>query len=616
MSWKIFDRHIAIEEGRKLAHLEAEDVYRAFKQGSFLFDGVEQGSLENAFPFMTWSPLSKDAEVVIDSRDNQVFVDICVGKTAIDFVCGKVLDQIIIDDTWYYVSNAGEINDLLEKTHISSNGEIGIGDYISLKKEDFEEELITDNYQGSTLRINSEFKKPKYLQANMYEYQKTGYIWMDYILSSCSGCVLGDEMGLGKTLQAIALIQEKANRGKRSLVVAPVSLLDNWHNECAKFAPTLRVLIHHGVNRTGSPNAFYDYDLIVTSYGHIITDNVLFTMHTWDLVILDEAQNIKNPTSARTLSVKNINACERLAITGTPFENHMSDVWSILDFIIPGNFGKVQEFKNSFSDDIYGAKMLEPILSSVMLRRLVKDVAKDLPEKVVIPQPLAMLEKEIDGYEIVRAEVQGINNVSLPMIQKMRMYCTHPALCTDLNTDPYNSSLKYQRTCEIIEEVLSREEKVIIFTSYQKMFDIFLEDLPNRFRVYVNYINGKTEVSKRQEIVDTFNGIDGGAILVLNPRAAGTGLNITAANHVIHYNLEWNPALEDQASARAYRRGQGKTTFIYRLYYSGTVEEIINQRLDRKREMAESAVVGTDGSEADMKDLIDAINISPRRIVL
>lgn len=337
-------------------------------------------------------------------------------------------------------------------------------------------------------------------------------------------------------------------------------------------------------------------------------------MIDWELLILDEAQNIKNPYSKRSKYVKEIESKNRLAITGTPFENHILDIWSLVDFVLPDYLGTENEFNKLYQDDINGAEKIEPMLSLVMIRRLVKDVAKDLPEKVIIPQPISMTDKEIDLYESIREELSGATNYSLPMLTKLRMFCTHPNLvCDDLCRDPIINSLKYQRCCEVLEEIIANKEKVIIFTSYQKMFDIFMEDLADRFAIPIDYINGSTQVEKRQQIVDWFNSLDGSAVLILNPKAAGTGLNITAANHVIHYNLEWNPAVEDQASARAYRRGQKKTVFIHRFYYKDTVEEIVNQRIDRKREMATTAVIGSDGSSSDLQDIIDAVNASPRR---
>lgn len=260
--------------------------------------------------------------------------------------------------------------------------------------------------------------------------------------------------------------------------------------------------------------------------------------------------------------------------------------------------------------------MIEPVLSPIMIRRMVKDVGNDLPEKVVIEQPLLMPESEAIEYERYRDEAVGLSEkegLSIGVLQKLRMYCTHPAICNSENslTDVFSSSVKYQRLCEILEEVIASGEKAIIFTSYKKMFSIFNDDIPERFRVPVMTINGDTPVDKRQSIVDGFNAMNSAAVLALNPRAAGTGLNITGANHVIHFNPEWNPALEDQSTARAYRRGQKKTVFVYRLFYTNTVEEIVNDRISRKRQMSENAIIGNIGDEQSRQDIILALQKSP-----
>lgn len=252
-----------------------------------------------------------------------------------------------------------------------------------------------------------------------------------------------------------------------------------------------------------------------------------------------------------------------------------------------------------------------------MIRRLVKDVANDLPEKVIIPQPIIMSEMEKEQYEELRKEaLQTTENgrkLSLPILQKLRMFCTHPSICDEtetLSTNPGDVSIKYQRLCDIVEEIINTKEKVIVFTSYKKMFDIFSDDITNRFGIKVRCINGDTPVESRQKIVEDFNASDKSEMLVLNPRAAGTGLNITGANHVIHYNLEWNPSLEDQASARAYRRGQEKTVFVYRLYYADTVEQIVNERIENKREIASTAIIGNDGIN-DKNDILRALQMAP-----
>ena len=352
------------------------------------------------------------------------------------------------------------------------------------------------------------------------------------------------------------------------------------------------------------------------SYSAVVTDNSLLTMIHWKLVVLDEAQNIKNPHSDRTIFVKKIPRETCIAVTGTPFENHVTDIWSLMDFVLPGSLGSELEYKEYISDDICGADKVEPLLSPIMLRRRVCNVATDLPEKVIIPQPLGMSEIEAIKYEDYRKEIweqSATGGLELATLQKLRMFCTHPAICReDFKGDIYRSSIKYQRMCEIVNEIVQLKEKVILFTSYQKMFEILEKDIPARFGIPVKKINGSTSVEKRQIIIDEFTEYEGSALLILNPRAAGTGLNITAANHVIHYNLEWNPALEDQASATAYRRGQTKNVFIYRLFYENTIEQIVNERIEKKREMSDVAVVGTEG-EQNKKDLIAALVISPTR---
>lgn len=616
MSWIISGNHIAVREGNTIVHLEAVDVYDALHDGNIVFCGKDQGALEAAFPDMDFSPLSRSAVIVLSSDGPDIFLSVEADGIFVDFVQGQLIDQITDGTSWHYIDNADNIREVLSGAKASA-GKITISSYLAVLKNGFDTGLVKNKVDPDALKRATLYHQPFGLNATLFPYQKTGAAWADYMLDSVHGCILGDEMGLGKTLQAIVLIRKRANEGKKTLVIAPISLLENWKEECAKFAPDMRVLVHHGSGRTGSPTGFDGYDVVVTSYGHARTDNILFRLKKWDLIVLDEAQNIKNPQSKRAKAVKEIPAACRLAITGTPFENHMTDVWSITDFVLPGYLGNESAFESRVSDDIKGAMLVEPVLSSVMIRRLVKDVGSDLPDRVDIPRPLTMSETEASTYEDARRALQSKGMTQLPAIQKLRMYCTHPEIYDgSISDDPAKLSVKYQHTCEILEEIFARHEKVLIFTSYQKMFNIFIRDIPLRFGVTADFINGTTPVSDRQKKVNEFNNREGSALLVLNPKAAGTGLNITAANHVIHYNPEWNPAVEDQASARAYRRGQTKTTFIYRLYYRGTVEEIINDRIERKRSMAGVAIVGSDGTRTDMQDIIDALEISPEEVTV
>ena len=291
-------------------------------------------------------------------------------------------------------------------------------------------------------------------------------------------------------------------------------------------------------------------------------------------------------------------------------------MWSIFDFVIPKYLGNLNSFEATFDDSVRGAQEIEGIISPLIIRRRVADVAKDLPEKVEIPQIITMTDEEAQYYESQRKSLdskEALKVMTIDKIQGLRMFCTHPLVYNkNLSVkDPVLLSNKYERLVEILEEIFLLQEKAIIFTSFNSMIDIMVDDISKRFGVYTNFINGSTDVGNRQNIIDDFSKVNGPGVLVLNPRAAGVGLNITCANHVIHYNLEWNPAIEDQASARSYRRGQDKTVFVHRLFYADTIEEIINDRIERKREMSETAVVGTDGKNIEQEDILRALSISP-----
>ncbi len=622
--WRIIDNHIALSVVEEVLHPSAEELYLALLNDTDSFiKGIECVALRDAFPEYRFSKIGSDIRCELRNEDEKIFVNLFCErkgkKVSVDVIQGQIVDQCVLDNEWFYVTGSSkEIEDLFSHAGIMNCGVITVSQYVELLRN--KELLVTgtliNSVETSVLDkpILSDGKIPRGINATLYNYQKTGYWWMKYMLSENQGCILGDEMGLGKTLQVITLIQEYKNAGNIPiLVVAPVSLLQNWKRECNRFAPELRVAIHHGARRTGRYKDLLSYDVVVISYNTAVSDTALLSMVSWKLVVLDEAQNIKNPDSERTKYVKKIPRKACIAVSGTPFENHVSDIWSLVDFVKPGLLGTRSEYDSYITDDVDGADKVEPLLSPLMIRRLVADVATDLPEKIVIPQEICMSDSEAARYEEYRQLAIGDGEkVGLGALQKMRMYCTHPQVCDEeLDSDPFACSIKYQRMCEIIEEVVDRGEKVLLFTSYQKMFDILQRDIPQRFNIPVDTINGSTVVEDRQPIVDKFNNYDGSCLLVLNPRAAGTGLNITSANHVIHYNLEWNPALEDQASARAYRRGQKKTVFIYRLFYAGTVEQIVNQRIERKREIAETAIVGTDGTTENKEDIIMALDISP-----
>ncbi|MHB9005085.1 MAG: DEAD/DEAH box helicase, partial [Coriobacteriia bacterium] len=473
-------------------------------------------------------------------------------------------DHIVLEDTWYPYPQGfvEEVKDLLKNSGIMSIGDITLRQYVSLIS--YSKELnIVENSVSSTLDAPyEEYLKDSDIplfRGSLYPYQITGYRWLKLIANEDAGCILADEMGLGKTIQLIAMLANEIAKGRiPSLVVAPVTLAENWRREIHRFAPELRTLIHQGPGRTGFPSELTCYDIVITSYDTAVRDFSLMRMIHWNIVLLDEAQAIKNPDAKRTKSIKSIPRRVSIAVTGTPVENNLLDLWSITDFAFQGLLGSKSSFDRDYaSQDTVGAKLVADIVSPILLRRRVIDVARDLPERIDIPQVLEMETAGSIEYEKIRREIEQSygQNASLVKLTKLRMFCAHPYLLSGEHENPHCTP-KYERLCELLDEIFSSGEKVLIFTSFNKMADILTSDIRHRFGVKTGFIDGRVEVEQRQEIVDKFFCEQNFSALILNPKAAGVGLNITSANHVIHYNLEWNPATEDQASARAYRRGQ------------------------------------------------------------
>ncbi|MDE2125480.1 MAG: DEAD/DEAH box helicase [Armatimonadetes bacterium] len=460
---------------------------------------------------------------------------------------------------------------------------------------------------------------PAGVDAVLYSYQLAGWRWLKFLLAEGIGGLLADEMGLGKTLQVIAVLSDSGGGPLRpALIIAPGSLLENWRREIARSAPHLRVLKHNGPLRTGRPAELQGYDVIITSYDNAVGDNSLLNMIRWRVVVLDEAQFIRDPNAQRTKAVKRLHREAGLAMTGTPVENRLLDLWSIMDFVLPGHLGDAKAFESQFPDDMDGAARLEPLVSPLMLRRRVAEVASDLPPRIDIPQVLELDGQEAAGYDAERERimVEYGDGATLVALTSLRRFCAHPSLVngTSAMCDPMVFS-KFRRLDEIVEEVFARGEKVIIFTSFTTMADMIARHIETRFGAFAGVIDGRLAIDDRQPLIDRFSAVRGGGALVLNPRAGGSGLNITAANHVIHYNPEWNPALEDQASARAHRRGQDLPVTVHRLLVGDTVEEVVDERLTRKRALSDTAVIGIEGKEDDYSDIVAALNRSPSRRV-
>ena len=529
------------------------------------------------------------------------------------------LDQILVKDCWYLIDEnlVSEIIYALANKALSLSGRVNLGQLVWLRSTStlpvpLLDQTVDTSAPGSNLPVINNIGLRD--GAELFSYQETGVSFLASVASESLGCILADEMGLGKTLQVIALLSlEKAAKRGPNLIVCPSTLLENWRREVTDFAPHLSVLVHAGSSRTGNPKFFTNFDVVVASYETVVRDEPLLSDVPWNVLALDEAQNIKNPDAQRTVAVKAQQRRVSLAVTGTPVENRLTDLWSIADFALPGLLGSRKSFESSYDDSHEDASRLAPVVAPILLRRRVAEVAKDLPPRIDIPQVLTMTKQMAYLYEDIRKEIENAygTNATLVALGKMRQFCTHPMLLNVPWGDPADGNPKYQRLVEILEEIFSRGQKALIFSSFTGMADIFLKDIPKRFPLaWAGCIDGRVPVEDRQTMVDKFSEHDGFGFLALNPKAAGVGLNITAANHVIHYNPEWNPAVEDQASARAHRRKQKLPVTVHHLYFAATVEEIVADRLHLKRLIANGAVVGHKGT-SDASDIARALKISP-----
>jgi SNF2 family DNA or RNA helicase len=322
--------------------------------------------------------------------------------------------------------------------------------------------------------------------------------------------------------------------------------------------------------------------------------------------VLDEAQAIKNPGARRSLAAKRLPKKIGIALSGTPIENSLRDMWSIVQFIAPDYLGNLREFERDYPDEVVAARSLSRRASPMVLRRLVADVAKDLPPRIDIPIAVDPSGIFADAYEAVR-QSSGLG--ALPLLTKLRQLCASPP--AELGTIEGYS--KYNVALEIMLEAFARKEKVLLFASYIIALDEIARDLADRLPgVFLRVLDGRMAADARQDAIDDFTKVEGPAVLLMNPRATGVGLNIQAASHVIHYTPEWNPAIVAQATARAHRRGQLNPVFVHYLYYVDTVEEVMMERLESKRQLQDAGMSQIDGELSD-SDILDALSRSPVR---
>ena len=448
---------------------------------------------------------------------------------------------------------------------------------------------------------------PSTLQADLRDYQHIGFNWLARLSDLNIGACLADDMGLGKTIQALAVMLLRAQNGP-ALVVAPVSVVPNWISEIAKFAPTLNVvwMIGSASKRKKLLENLQPFDVVICSYGVLAPDQQNLSKVAWDMVVLDEAQAIKNHTTKRASAAFSLDAKFKLVTTGTPMENHLGELWSIFRFITPGYLGSYDKFNQRFITPIEGntdgiAKHhLKSLIQPFMLRRKKSQVLEELPPKTEITLNVEMSEQERAFYETLRR--QAVENIAvaaednqpshvkiLAEIMRLRRCCCHPKLIDEKITI---DSSKLEQLKNLLMELRAGDHKVLIFSQFVGHLKIIREWL-DATDISYQYLDGSTPVKRRQEAVRDFQNGEGDCFLI-SLKAGGSGLNLTAASYVIHMDPWWNPAVEDQASDRAHRIGQKQPVTIYRLVVSDSIEEKIIALHKTKRDLADSLLEGTD----------------------
>lgn len=467
------------------------------------------------------------------------------------------------------------------------------------------------------------------LKATLREYQQTGVRWLCFLAGLGLGACLADDMGLGKTIQVLALLLElkKEKQCKPSLVVLPASLLANWKTELRRFAPTLRACFAHPSQTSKDElaqmgkdpdQALNNTDVVLTTYGMLLRQSWLLEV-SWRLVVLDEAQAIRNPAARQTKAAKRLVAEARVALTGTPVENRLGDLWSLFDFLCPGLLGSQQKFRKfikSLEDrthDRYAP--LRRLVGPYVLRRMKTDrhVIADLPEKTEVrawcglgKRQGALYVKLVQELSDALEGTDGIQRRGLVLAYLMRFkqLCNHPSqLLGDGEFAPDDSG-KFQRLGEICEEIASRQEKVLVFTQFREMTEPLSNFLAQTFGRRGLELHGGTPVKQRQQRIDEFQRDEGPPFFVLSLKAGGTGLNLTAACHVIHFDRWWNPAVENQATDRAFRIGQKRNVLVHKFVCQGTVEEKIDALIEEKAQIANDLLEG--GAETLLTEMTDS----------
>ena len=506
--------------------------------------------------------------------------------------------------------------------------QIGLGDINGLAVSDTVE--VTNGHWLSSVmghlkahRTRENISAGADFKATLRQYQQSGLDWLATMKGLGFGALLADDMGLGKTVQILALLEYlRQNGGPKTLLIIPASLIGNWRSEMERFTPLLRYSILHAKNTQIEPE---QADVFITTYGMAARLEEL-KGHTWDLLVLDEAQAIKNPATKQTKAVKAIPAKFHIAMTGTPVENRLSDLWSLFDFLNAGLLGTAKEFssyaKQIQSNESYAK--LRSVISPFILRRLKTDksIISDLPEKVEMKAYATLSKKQVVLYTALVKELaerlamleEGIERkgVVLASIMKFKQICNHPDQYLGQDVFEHSHSGKFAILGELCDTIYNKRERVLVFTQFREMCGPLSAYLETMFGKQGLVLHGGTPVKKRAGLVEQFNGDEYIPYMVLSLKAGGVGLNLTAANHVIHFDRWWNPAVENQATDRAFRIGQKKNVLVHKFITTGTIEEKIDRMIEDKLKLSEELIAGSGENwitEMSNKDLLDLFRL-------
>lgn len=480
---------------------------------------------------------------------------------------------------------------------------------------------------------------PKKLKASLREYQKRGVSWIEYLENIGLNPCLADDMGLGKTIQIIArLLREREGKKQTvgtTLLIAPTSVVGNWQHEVNKFAPTLKTLLHHGSKRIKDKNEFLEMisknDIIITSYSLIKRDEAFFKAMEWHRIVIDEAQNIKNPKADQTKVLLQLKSKHKIALTGTPVENRLLDLWSIFNFLNPGYLGTQASFRKTFEipiqkeNEVNQSKILKNLIEPFILRRLKtdKNIIKDLPDKIEQKVYCNLTKEQGSLYEAVVKEIslsidsfEGIKRKGLIVssLMKLKQICNHPVqFLQDKSEFSKIRSHKLSRLSEMISEVLESGESILIFSQFKEVCIELDKFIKHHHHYRTHLLHGDTNRTKRQEMIEEFQHPDSEpSVFILSLKAGGVGITLTKANHVFHFDRWWNPAVEEQATDRAFRIGQSKNVFVHKFVAIGTLEEKIDQMLEGKKKLSGSILASDESwlTELDNEAFKKLIHLS------